>query len=307
MPAGDLTPQAPRGQQDMPQAQGGLQTPTQPRDPQDMPQEPRDFQDVARATRDSQMPAQGMPHPTAACAQDPRRPSAFTILLPAAALAASAATVLVAALVGGRSYVVASVLVVVWCMLPFFAGFERSRPSAGELALLAALAALAVASRAAFVWFPGFKPMAAIVMLAGISLGPSRGFLVGAVAMLASNFLFGQGPWTPWQMLAFGLCGFVFGLPPVRRRAARRPWSLARRIAVSLGGAAFILVVAGPVLDTSSLFFMLSSITPPAAAAIYLAGLPVNAVHAAATFFTLLLAGDFLLRAIGRAKAKLAL
>ena len=299
MPAEDLTPQAPRDPQDMPQA---------PRDPQDVPQAPCDPQDAPQAPRDPQAPAQGMLHSTAACAQDPRRPSAFTILLPAAAaLVASAATVLVAALVGGRSYVVASVLVVVWCMLPFLAGFERSRPSAGELALLAALAALAVASRAAFVWFPGFKPMAAIVMLAGISLGPSRGFLVGAVAMLASNFLFGQGPWTPWQMLAFGLCGFVFGLPPVRRRAARLPWSLARRIAVSLGGAAFILVVAGPVLDTSSLFFMFSSITPPAAAAVYLAGLPVNAVHAAATFFTLLSAGDFLLRAIERTKAKLAL
>ena len=280
MPAEDLTPQAPRDPQDMPQA---------PRDPQDVPQAPCDPQDAPQAPRDPQAPAQGMLHSTAACAQDPRRPSAFTILLPAAAaLVASAATVLVAALVGGRSYVVASVLVVVWCMLPFLAGFERSRPSAGELALLAALAALAVASRAAVVWFPGFKPMAAIVMLAGI-------------------FLFGQGPWTPWQMLAFGLCGFVFGLPPVRRRAARLPWSLARRIAVSLGGAAFILVVAGPVLDTSSLFFMVSSITPPAAAAVYLAGLPVNAVHAAATFFTLLSAGDFLLRAIERTKAKLAL
>src|SRR6195952_5914056 len=89
------------------------------------------------------------------------------------------------------------------------AWYERSRPPAQVVALVAALAALAIAGRIAFAAFPNVKPTTDIVIFAGYALGPAAGFAVGALSALVSNFWFGQGPWTPWQMAAWGLCGIL--------------------------------------------------------------------------------------------------
>src|SRR5688572_20447021 len=91
-----------------------------------------------------------------------------------------------------------------------FAWYERAHPSARVLALVATLAALAALGRMAFAPIPNVKPTTDIVLLAGYALGAAPGFMVGAVAALASNFFFGQGPYTPWQMVAWGVVG-VFG------------------------------------------------------------------------------------------------
>ena len=112
---------------------------------------------------------------------------------------------------GGRVYYLASVLIILYTMIPFFLVFEHRKPQAKELVVLAVLCAIAVASRAAFRMIDHFKPMTAIVMIAGVAFGPEAGFLVGAVSGFASNFLFGHGPWTPWQMFAFGTAGFLAG------------------------------------------------------------------------------------------------
>jgi energy-coupling factor transport system substrate-specific component len=90
-----------------------------------------------------------------------------------------------------------------------FAWYERSRPPSQVVALVAALAALAIAGRIAFAAFPNLKPTTDIVIFAGYALGGAPGFAVGALAALVSNFWFGQGPWTPWQMAAWGLCGIL--------------------------------------------------------------------------------------------------
>jgi energy-coupling factor transport system substrate-specific component len=105
---------------------------------------------------------------------------------------------------------VASFLIVGAVILAGFAWYERSRPPAQVVALVAALAALAIAGRIAFAAFPNVKPTTDIVIFAGYALGGAPGFAVGALAALVSNFWFGQGPWTPWQMAGWGLCG-VFG------------------------------------------------------------------------------------------------
>jgi energy-coupling factor transport system substrate-specific component len=105
---------------------------------------------------------------------------------------------------------VASFLVVGAVILAGFAWYERSRPPAQVVALVAALAALAIAGRIAFAAFPNVKPTTDIVVFAGYALGGAPGFAVGALTALVSNFWFGQGPWTPWQMVGWGLCG-VFG------------------------------------------------------------------------------------------------
>ena len=94
-------------------------------------------------------------------------------------------------------------------LLAGFAWYERSRPPSQVVALVAALAALAIAGRIAFAAFPNVKPTTDIVIFAGFALGPAPGFAVGALTALVSNFWFGQGPWTPWQMAGWGLCGLL--------------------------------------------------------------------------------------------------
>ncbi len=107
-------------------------------------------------------------------------------------------------------------------LLAGFAWYERSRPTSQVVALVAALAALAIAGRIAFAAFPNVKPTTDIVIFAGFALGPAPGFAVGALTALVSNFWFGQGPWTPWQMAGWGLCGILgAGLALVRPRAGR--------------------------------------------------------------------------------------
>ena len=146
--------------------------------------------------------------------------------------------------------------------------------------------------------------MAGIVMVAGIAFGASSGFLAGSLAAFVSNFIFGQGPWTPWQMLAFGLGGCLFGFLADRGVIPRGSWSMKTRILVGLGGGLYILLVGGPILDTSSLVWMVSSLTPESALAVYAAGAPFNAVHGLATFATIALAGNAILDKLARLRTK---
>ena len=103
-----------------------------------------------------------------------------------------------------------------------FAWLEAGPASARDLALVATLAGIAAAGRVLFAPIPGVQPVTVIVVASGAALGPRRGFAVGALAALASNVFLGQGPYTPWQMLAWGGCGVVAGLlrPLLRRRSA---------------------------------------------------------------------------------------
>lgn len=200
--------------------------------------------------------------------------------------------------IGGEHYYILSLTVLVWAMLPFFLMFEKRRPKANELVVLAVMCAVAVVSRAAFVWLPHFKPITAIIIIAGAAFGAEAGFMVGAVSMLASNFIFGQGMWTSWQMFAFGIAGFLSGAVFCGGRIKPDKWKLA-----VFGGFTVMLIV-GPLLDTCTLFIMASEISKSAAAAVYMAGLPVNAIHAAATVLTLLFASEPFLEKLNRVKTK---
>ena len=219
-------------------------------------------------------------------------------------LLGAALSVVAGALMGGRAYVATSVLVIAFAMLPFFASFERQRPQARQLAVLAVLCALGVAARALFIWVPHFKPMAAIIIIAAVAFGRTSGFLVGALTVAASNLIFGQGPWTPWQMLAFGLCGYAFGLLAERGVfGSRTHLAPGRLAALGLGGGAFIVLVAGPLLDTSSLFYFAALPTPEAALAVYLAGVPVNCIHGASVAIALFLLANPLLGKLARLRS----
>lgn len=226
------------------------------------------------------------------------------VLVFSCALVVAVASIVIGALMRGRSYVLVSFIVVICAIVPFFVQFERSRPSARLVAMIAVLCALAVASRAAFVWVPFFKPMAGIVMIGGMAFGRRSGFLIGALSMLASNFIFGQGPWTPWQMLSFGACGYVFGLLADRGAIPRSGFSIGQRFGVAFGGAAFVVLIAGPLLDTSSLFYVMSNVNLSSALFVYVAGFAPNCIQAAATFITLLLVANPILGMIHRLDVK---
>ena len=113
-------------------------------------------------------------------------------------------------------------------LLAGFAWYERTRPDARIVALVGTLAAFAALGRIAFAAVPNVKPTTDIVLIAGYALGGAPGYVVGAVAALTSNFFFGQGPWTPWQMAGLGLTGIAGALLArvTRGRIGRLPLAL---------------------------------------------------------------------------------
>ena len=111
-----------------------------------------------------------------------------------------------------RKYYFISTGILLLTFVPFLLIFEGKSPKIRELVLIAVLVSIAVASRSAFFMVPQFKPVLAIVIISAIALGGEVGFLIGSMTAFVSNFFFGQGPWTVWQMFAFGLIGLLSGI-----------------------------------------------------------------------------------------------
>ena len=199
---------------------------------------------------------------------------------------------------GGRKYFVTSVLIVVESMVPFFVAFEGRKPQARELVILSVLSALAIGGRAVFFALPGFKPVAALVILTGVAFGAEAGFLVGAVTMLVSNVLFGQGPWTPWQMFAMGAIGLTAGIL-FRKGLLNRD-----RLSLSVFGGLSIFVIYGGILNPTSVWMYQSSPSLKMILTTFVTGLPADAVHAMATVFFLWFLSESMLRKLDRVKVK---
>jgi energy-coupling factor transport system substrate-specific component len=127
------------------------------------------------------------------------------------------------------SWQLASFAIVGLILAAGWLAYERSRPSARVTGVVAVMAALAALGRDAFAALPDVKPITAMTLVAGYALGPLPGFAVGALGMLASNFVLGQGPYTPWQMAAWGLVGLVGAAlgALARGRLGRVPLALA--------------------------------------------------------------------------------
>lgn len=200
----------------------------------------------------------------------------------------------------GRSYYFISICVIVAAMLPFFAAFEDRRPQARELVLISSLVVIATAGRAVFFMLPHFKPVTALVIVAGIGLGAEAGFLTGAMTGFVSNFFFGQGPWTPWQMFAFGVIGFLAGLL-FEKRMRRENLPL---VGVCVYGFLATVVIYGLLLDTSTALSVLEELTWQSALACYVAGFPVNITHGISTVVFLLLCAKPMLKKIRRMRKK---
>ncbi len=195
----------------------------------------------------------------------------------------------------GRSYYITGTAVILEMLVPFFLAFEGRKVQARELVVIAVLCAIAVVARVA-IPIPHFKPMFAIIMLSGVAFGAQTGFMVGAVSAFVSNFFAGQGAYTPWQMFAYGagglLAGFVFAGRP------RKPWVLA------IFGFLATLFWVGPLLDTSTVFLVLPSLSWATVWPLYVSGFPVNLSQAVCTAVTMLLLAKPFLEKLDRMKLK---
>lgn len=197
-------------------------------------------------------------------------------------------------------YYLVSVLVILVSFGVFFISFEKRKPQARELVTLAVMSAIAVASRAAFIMIPFFKPMSGIIMITGMAFGPGAGFLCGSISAFVSNFIFGQGPWTPWQMFAYAMAGLLAGF--LRKKNIMHE---EQRLTTALFGFAMIMIVVGPILDTCSVFTMGGNIGSKGyVLSIYASGVMPNLVHAVATLLTLLLLCKPMMEKLNRIKVK---
>lgn len=208
-------------------------------------------------------------------------------------------TVALSYLFGDRKLYIASVIIMVLAMIPFFVSFEGSKPDARLLATLAVMTAIAVISRVAFIWAPSFKPMAGVIIMTAIAFGPQAGFMCGSLSMIVSNILFGQGPWTPWQMFCYGMIGFVAGLLANGKILSER--HVTRTSVISFF---IVFILSSLVLDTSSVLMMSTTVTLGSAIAIYLAGIVPNILNSLASCFAVFLLLKPLTAILNRLKKK---
>ncbi|MGI6590149.1 MAG: ECF transporter S component [Eggerthellaceae bacterium] len=230
-----------------------------------------------------------------------RRSLIVTVLI---VFVATPVTLALGTIYDSGSYYATSVLVVIYALVPFFVSFEQAKPSAHTVVIVAVLCALAVVARAAFFWIPYVTAITAVIIIAGIGMGAQAGFMVGALSLFVSNFLFAQGPWTPWQMFSYGLTGFVFGLLAQKDVIPRSRLTRRQKVILAVTSFLFVLCITGPILDTSSVFMMLSTVTPEGALAVYATGLPVNAIHGLSTAVILYLLANPLLDQLARIRTK---
>ena len=199
---------------------------------------------------------------------------------------------------GPRKYYFISLVIVLYSLLPFFMVFEGRKPQVRELVVLATMIALATAGRAAFFMTPSFKPIVAIVIVSGIAFGGEAGFLVGSMTMVVSNFLFGQGPWTPWQMFAMGFIGFLSG---ILYRVGLLP---TKRISLCIYGFLVTVFIYGGIMNPAALFMSVYEFSWEGLLAIYISGIPVDLIHASSTFLFLWIGAKPLLEKLQRIKVK---
>lgn len=171
--------------------------------------------------------------------------------------------------------------------------YERSRPSARLVALVAALAALAVAGRVALAPMPNLVATTDIVLLTGFSLGAAPGFAVGALAGLVSNIWLGQGPWTPWQMAGWGMVGL--GGAGLARLIAGRASRLVLALAAGLAGLLY-----GALLDLSVMINFGGEQSLDRYLALSARGIPFNVVHALGNIAIIWVAGPAIIRMLSR-------
>ena len=146
---------------------------------------------------------------------------------------------------------------------------------------------------------PQFKPVLALTIIAGVAFGGEVGFLVGAMTMLTSNMIFGQGPWTPWQMFAMGIIGFLAGV------LFKKGWLRRTRASLAVFGAFTAVIIYGGIMNPAAAMMMSSeALKLETLLACYITGLPMDLVHGFGTAIFLIIAAEPMLEKMDRIKVK---
>lgn len=221
------------------------------------------------------------------------RRKAGTVLTWAAVLVVVPALLFIGVFLWHESrYALVTVLVAAAACVPFFVSFEKCAASTEKLIVMAVMTALSCVGRIVFEPVPGFKPVTAIVVITALYLGPGAGFMTGALSAVLSNFFFGQGPWTPFQMFVWGLLGFIAGL---LNKPLKKSLPLLC-VYGALSGAVYSLM-----MDVWTVLWAQGSFDAAAYKAAITTALPFTAAYAASNVVFLLL----LARPIGRKLTRL--
>ncbi len=188
---------------------------------------------------------------------------------------------------------IASAVLLASVLAAGLAWYERTRPPARMVAAVAVLVAFAVIGRILFAPFPNVKPTTDIVIIAGFALGFAPGWIVGSLTALVSNFYFLQGPWTPWQMFAWGMCGLLGAC--VARLSRGNPGRVTFSLICAAAGLGF-----GVVMNLASAINLGGSDIVTSFWVYTVRSLPFDVAHAAANFVFFLIAGPLLIRMLQR-------
>ena len=179
-----------------------------------------------------------------------------------------------------KQYAFISLAVAVLACVAFFLCFERNQTSSAKLVLIAVLTAL---------------PVTAMVVLTAMYFGSEAGFLTGELTAVLSNFYFGQGPWTPFQMFTWGLLGFVAGY--LRNRLKSSAVFLA--VYGAFAGVAFSLL-----MDVWTALWIDGAFNPARYGAAVATSLGYMAIYAVSNVVFLLLLRKPMGRILGRIQEK---
>ena len=192
----------------------------------------------------------------------------------------------------GREYYLAAILIIAISIFLFMWSFEKRKPKTREVVVLAVMTSIATLGRVMFF-------MLAIIIITGIMLGKQAGFLCGALTAFVSDFFFGQGPWTPWQMFAFGIIGFISAI-----FFQKRKYLAYNKVVLCVYGFIMTFVVYGLILDTATVFMYTDRPKISSFMSTYAMGIPFNIVHGIATVVFLLLLAKPLFNKLSRMKEK---
>lgn len=179
-----------------------------------------------------------------------------------------------------------------------FIRYEQKNVSVKDIALTATLAGLAGISRVLFAAIPNVQPTTFIVIISGYVFGPGFGFMVGATAALVSNSFLGHGPWTPWQMLAWGLAGLSAGV--FKKLAGERPSRLGISVFAFCWGFLFDFI-----MNLWHWLFFIYPLTVKSFTAVFAASFYFDLMHSAGNFVFAYLFGADLINILSRFKSRI--
>lgn len=197
-----------------------------------------------------------------------------------------------------NQFYLSSTFILIAAVIPYLLKDKLKLVTPAHFITILVLSIIAILSRALFIYIPHFKPMTAIVIIASIACCKEAGLVVGVFSSFMSNFIFGQGAYSPWQMYAYGIAGFIAGLL-YEKHVIKKD-----RLFLSIFGALLVIILVGPILDTCSIFMTPNIKLTANYISIYKSGFPVNLVHASATFLTILIISKPMFEKIARANKK---